>query len=129
MISFPYVGIGAGATKLLRENNISDDILFQILLSKEFLASLLGIFIAVIITFLLNRNRNEKEVAKKKLFFIYRFIPMFNNWRLPKSLNRYLDEWLAIDKRKDKSWSARDFRFWLYLRLNDKMAKFWGSRK
>jgi len=63
------------------------------------------------------------KIRRFILYKFYRCIPLFNNWKLPKNLNYYLHEWLSIDHRKDKSISGRDFRLWLYLRLNDKIAK------
>ncbi len=64
------------------------------------------------------------RIRAKSYQKFYKLIPSFNNWRLPLFLNTYLDQWLAIDHRKDKSLSAKDFRLWLYLRLNNKLAKF-----
>ena len=50
----------------------------------------------------------------------------FLNLRMPhardylaKIFPKYLKRWLAIDRKQDKSYSAYDFRFWLYLRLLD----------
>lgn len=70
-------------------------------------------------------NKKKETIVHK----VYKFIPMFNFGRLPKQLNSYLEEWQSIDKRKDRSLSARDFRFWLYLRLNNVFASFFGFRK
>ncbi len=66
---------------------------------------------------------------QKILLTIYRFLPLFNNWRLPKNLNYSVKEWQKIDHRKDRSLSGKDFRLWLYLRLNNKLAKLFGFRK
>ena len=50
----------------------------------------------------------------------------FLNLRLPHAESylvniflRHVKRWLAIDRKQDKSYSAYDFRFWLYLRLLD----------
>lgn len=50
----------------------------------------------------------------------HKLVCRFWNWRIPKDLNYYLKEWWKIDHRKDKSWSGRDFRFYLY---NHKVSK------
>ena len=71
------------------------------------------------------KTKKKEELVYK----IYNLIPRFNFWRLPAQLNSYLAEWEAIDRRKDRSISARDFRFWLYLRLNNAFASFFGYRK
>ena len=64
----------------------------------------------------------RRELFKRKvLYFLPRLIHRIRcrwyQWILPRDLNIYLKRWMEIDKRKDRSHSARDFRFWLYLRL------------
>ena len=51
----------------------------------------------------------------------------FLNLRLPhailtlaKYFPEYYIKWSKINRKKDKSYSAKDFRFWLYLRLLDR---------
>lgn len=64
----------------------------------------------------------------KKTWSKLRMIP-FNlwcrlwNWRLPKDMDEHLENWLKIDHRKDKSFSGKDFRFYLYLREADLWLK------
>ncbi len=40
----------------------------------------------------------------------------FWNWRLPPDLNYWLNEWQKIDHRKDKSYTGKDFRCWIYMK-------------
>ncbi len=41
---------------------------------------------------------------------------LYRNLELPELYPKYYKKWLLIDRKKDKSLSARDFRLWLYLR-------------
>ena len=56
------------------------------------------------------------KLVHLKVATFYRLKCIYWNWRLPKDLNLYLQRWEAIDHRKDKSWSGKDFRLWLYKR-------------
>jgi len=54
-------------------------------------------------------------MRKAKLFF-YRLKCIYWNWRIPLDLDSILGEWQGIDHRKDRSWSGKDFRLYLYKR-------------
>ncbi len=59
---------------------------------------------------------NEKRLNYAKSLNV--FLP----YHLPTLRDAYSEQfgsWSVIDKSKDKSLSAGDFRFWLYLRLLD----------
>ena len=49
------------------------------------------------------------------LNYLYRIMPRIASKRVPYFLNYYLENWNAIDRRKDKSLSAKDFRLYVYL--------------
>lgn len=56
---------------------------------------------------------------------------LFQKKNLLKLYPEYYKKWLKIDRKKDKSWSAKDFRFWLYLRKIDEdysIARELGKR-
>lgn len=44
---------------------------------------------------------------------------LYEKKRLPFLYPKYFKKWKSIDREKDKSLSAQDFRFWLYLRKVD----------
>jgi hypothetical protein len=47
---------------------------------------------------------------------LYRARCIYWDWRIPSDINLYIKRWGAIDRRKDKSLSTKDFRQWYYLR-------------
>lgn len=58
----------------------------------------------------------KERVEVKVRIFKYKIRCWWWNFRIPKDLNLYLKRWQAIDRRRDKSISSEDFRFWFYLR-------------
>ncbi len=71
----------------------------------------------------------NKAIARLKLF-LYTFVCRYNNHKLKipieeliKKYSSYHKEWSKIDKSKDDSFSARDFKFWVYLRENNRIGE------
>lgn len=49
--------------------------------------------------------------------------------KLPELYPKYYKKWKLINRKKDKSLSAKDFRLWLYLRkVDESFAKELGRR-
>ena len=58
---------------------------------------------------------------------LYRLLCKWTVFWLPRRLNDYQREWQKIDHRKDKSLSAYDFRFWVYLREMNRKRKLFNQ--
>jgi len=59
-------------------------------------------------------NKKRLDYAK----FLNRWLPHII-LTLAKYFPKHYKRWSKINRKKDKSYSASDFRFWLYLRLLD----------
>lgn len=56
---------------------------------------------------------------------LYKLVCRYNNWMVQRDLPKYthyIKEWANIDRKKDKSLSADDFRFWVYLQENRRIG-------
>jgi hypothetical protein len=61
-----------------------------------------------------------KKIKYKVWLWFHEIDCLIWNWRLPKDLNDMESQWRNIDRRRDKSLSSKDFRFWLYIRKVNK---------